>query len=130
MAIRKEEEETASIFCLSLVRRCGFAAPTYRRSRSCGQDARAPLCSIGAARPQRPTIQSLEHDVPRTGTASPRHNKKATTDWSGRLENYFAAKAANYQKDINFDYYLFSYSLSLEINNDTFDILNHLYLKL
>ena len=78
----------------SLVGRCGSAAPTYRRRRRSRQDARAPLCSIGAARPQRPTIQSLEHDVPRTGTASPRHNKKATTDWSGRLENYFAAKAA------------------------------------
>jgi hypothetical protein len=38
-----EEKATSFIFCHPPVGRCGPAAPTYRRRRSSGQDARAPL---------------------------------------------------------------------------------------
>ena len=44
-----------AVLRLPLVGRCGSAAPTDRRRRSCGQNTRAPLERIGAARPQRPT---------------------------------------------------------------------------
>jgi hypothetical protein len=67
-----DEEVTSS---LSPVGRCGSAAPTYRRRCSCGQDARAPLWRVGAARPRRPTMfdhgarcsmDGLGQDVPAT----------------------------------------------------------------